>query len=32
MKDWRGKGFLKKALPPPNLPLPIPKTLGWWGG
>lgn len=19
MKDWRGKGFLKKALPPPNL-------------
>lgn len=22
-----GEGFLKKALPPPNLPLPIPKTL-----
>ena len=23
MKEWRGKRFLKKALPPPNLPFPF---------
>ena len=33
MKDWRGKGFLKKALPAPSKPPPpLPKTFEWWGG
>ena len=32
MNERLGEGRSEESPSPPNLPFPIPKTFGWWGG